>query len=135
VARESVNTWFASTASSRLDDPKSGAIVLIEWLRYDDEPLPPHEFAYIVQSGCTAVKTDEKNDYTVCAKFGLRGSEINLLDVYRDRTEISLPACEESCPDRSHLPLNAHSLTDHDQGRRILGKGAGRDVEQVKTGG
>jgi predicted phage terminase large subunit-like protein len=64
-----------------------GNIFKLEWLRYDEERVPPSACDYVVQSWDTAIQVHETNDYTVCATFGIRGQTAHLLDIYRARID------------------------------------------------
>lgn len=68
--------------------PDGGNIFRLQWLRYVDEPLPPHAFQYRVQSWDTAIQVAEENDYTVCVTVGVRGKEYHILDVYRGQIDL-----------------------------------------------
>lgn len=63
--------------------PSGGYLFKLEWLNYVEEP--EKHFDYIIQSWDTALATNETNDYTVCATFGLIGKQIHLLDIHRER--------------------------------------------------
>lgn len=67
--------------------PRDGAIIKRQWLvRF---PVAPVRQAsdVIIQSWDTAAKTSEKNDYSVCATFLMRGRVFYLLHVLRIRVE------------------------------------------------
>ncbi|WP_219894314.1 phage terminase large subunit [Aquisediminimonas profunda] len=67
--------------------PEGGYLFKREWLNYTDDAIDPDLFEAIIQSVDTAYMTAENNDYTVCVTFGIRGDEIHILDVYRNRIE------------------------------------------------
>ncbi|MBP8233872.1 MAG: phage terminase large subunit [Rhizorhabdus sp.] len=68
--------------------PAGGHIFKLEWLNYTQTAVDRRAFEYVIQSWDTAYITDEKNDYSVCATLGVRGSEIHILDIYRAKIEI-----------------------------------------------
>ena len=61
--------------------PPGGAMVKTDWLRsYDSKPA---QFGCIYQSWDTANKAGQLNDYSVCTTWGISGTDIYLLDVFR----------------------------------------------------
>ncbi|MEY3703671.1 MAG: hypothetical protein RLZZ561_1291 [Pseudomonadota bacterium] len=66
--------------------PSEGEIVKWSWFRRCAQP-PPRSQLIIVQSWDTASKADEHHDYSVCTTWGIRGDDLFLLDVERDRLD------------------------------------------------
>lgn len=64
-----------------------GNIFKMEWLQYDEKIVDPRSCDHIIQSWDTAVQTADRNDYTVCATFGVKGKIFHILDIYRDRID------------------------------------------------
>src|SRR5580704_8764347 len=60
-------------------------MIKIPWFKRFTSQTRPETFDFIFQSWDTANKTKELNDYSVCATFGVKGKELYLLHVRRDR--------------------------------------------------
>jgi predicted phage terminase large subunit-like protein len=77
--------------------PLEGGLVRAAWFaryREGDLPLP---FERLVQSWDTANKPSELNDFSVCTSWGVSGTHVYLLDVYRRRLaypELKRAVCE-----------------------------------------
>jgi predicted phage terminase large subunit-like protein len=67
--------------------PLEGGLFKRKWLRFSDTISDPERPGQIVQSWDTATKTGGTNDFSVCVTARLRGTEIQILDVYRERLE------------------------------------------------
>ncbi|MEQ9639618.1 MAG: phage terminase large subunit [Alphaproteobacteria bacterium] len=65
--------------------PPEGNLVKLEWFQRYDEPPHFDCFEAIVQSWDTALIPGEGNDYSVCTTWGLLGTRIYLLDVFREQ--------------------------------------------------
>lgn len=78
------HTLFEAQYNQR-PTPAGGYLFEMDWLKYDESPIDPRLCDYVLQSWDTAYMTDEKNDYTVCATFGVIGSDYHLLDIYRQK--------------------------------------------------
>jgi predicted phage terminase large subunit-like protein len=65
--------------------PLGGGMIKIPWFKRFTSQTRPETFDFIFQSWDTANKTKELNDYSVCATFGVKGKELYLLHVRRDR--------------------------------------------------
>ena len=58
---------------------------MVSWFaRYDELP---ENFERVFQSWDTASKTGERNSYSVCTTWGIKGKHIYLIDVFRKRLE------------------------------------------------
>jgi len=76
--------------------PLGGGLVKAEWFkRYRPSEKPAH-FDRIVQSWDTANKATELSDYSVCTTWGVKGKELFLLAVFRQRLEY--PALKRAYP-------------------------------------
>lgn len=65
--------------------PVGGAIVKNEWFRYYEQSELPSRFPIVLQSGDTANKSGELNDYSVCTTWGATWDIYYLLSVFRRR--------------------------------------------------
>lgn len=65
--------------------PEGGAIIHAEWLRWYE--LPQMKYERIIQSWDTGYKTEEGNDYSVCATIGLSFEGYDVLDLWREKVE------------------------------------------------
>src|SRR5262249_38696034 len=67
--------------------PQGGGIVKLDWFRrYRPEELPA-QFERVVQSWDTADKASERDDFSVCTSWGIKGPELYLVDVLRVRLD------------------------------------------------
>lgn len=67
--------------------PPDGNLLKMEWFRTYDSP-PAHEsYGVVLQSWDLAIKTGERNDYSVCTTWLILGQDFYLLDVLRKRVE------------------------------------------------
>lgn len=67
--------------------PAGGSVIKLDWLvRYAEVP-EPQEGDRIIQSWDTASKVSDRNDYSVCTTWLMRGKEYFLLHVARQRLE------------------------------------------------
>jgi hypothetical protein len=66
--------------------PPDGNAIRREWLRYYD--TAPSQLDLVMASWDTASTLSEVSDYSVGTVWGLRGSDIYLLDVVRGRLEV-----------------------------------------------
>ncbi|HET9849182.1 MAG TPA: phage terminase large subunit [Candidatus Dormibacteraeota bacterium] len=65
--------------------PLGGGMVKLDWFRRYTAKDRPETFDRIVQSWDTASKDTEFSDYSVCTTWGIKGQQLFLLDVYRQR--------------------------------------------------
>jgi predicted phage terminase large subunit-like protein len=96
--------------------PEEGNIIRREWIRYYEQRPDPLDL--IIVSWDTASTLAETSDYSVGTVWGLRGSEIYLLDVIRGRFET--PDLRRRILDL-HQQHHAHAtlIEDSDIGRAI----------------
>ena len=81
--------------------PLGGGLVKAEWFkRYRPSEKPAH-FDRIVQSWDTANKATELSDYSVCTTWGVKGKELFLLAVSRQRLEY--PALKRAVREQQSL--------------------------------
>jgi predicted phage terminase large subunit-like protein len=67
--------------------PADGAMIKWRWFRTYDRPLRREAGDQVVQSWDTANKAGERNDYSVCTTWLIRGEAYYLLDLHRERLE------------------------------------------------
>jgi predicted phage terminase large subunit-like protein len=67
--------------------PLGGGLVKAEWFKYYGEKDRPESFDRIVQSWDTANKATELSDFSVCTTWGVKGKNLFLLAVFRQRLE------------------------------------------------
>ena len=74
-------------AAQYLQDPvpAEGNIVKVDWLRTYDPALVDTSQGKIVQSWDTAMKVEERHDWSVCITALVRRREVYILDVWRQR--------------------------------------------------
>ena len=67
--------------------PLGGGLVKAEWFKRYGEKDRPERFDRIVQSWDTANKATELSDFSVCTTWGVRGKNLYLLGLLRQRLE------------------------------------------------
>jgi predicted phage terminase large subunit-like protein len=67
--------------------PLGGGLVKAEWFKRYRENERPERFDRIVQSWDTANKATELSDFSVCTTWGVKGKDLFLLAVFRQRLE------------------------------------------------
>jgi predicted phage terminase large subunit-like protein len=67
--------------------PLGGGLVKTEWFKRYRAHERPERFDRIVQSWDTANKATELSDFSVCTTWGIKGKELFLLAVFRQRLE------------------------------------------------
>lgn len=67
--------------------PFGGGLVKEEWLKYYEPYMRPAKFDQVVQSWDTANKAEEFADPSVCTTWGIKGKDLYLLDVRRERLD------------------------------------------------
>lgn len=65
--------------------PAGGYLFKLEWLRYAESAVDPTLCDWVVQSWDTALQTDERNDFTVCATIGKIGQNYHILDIMQQK--------------------------------------------------
>lgn len=65
--------------------PPKGNLVKLEWFERYDELLQRDQYEAVFQSWDTAMVPGEGNDYSVCTTWGILGSRLYLLDVFREQ--------------------------------------------------
>jgi predicted phage terminase large subunit-like protein len=81
--------------------PLGGGLVKAEWFKRFRENQRPDRFDRIVQSWDTANKATELSDFSVCTTGGVKGKDLFLLAVYRQRLEY--PALKRAVRDQQSL--------------------------------
>lgn len=88
---EGIRSEIGSTAFSAqyLQDPlpAAGNAIKADWLREYDPATLDHDHGMIVQSWDTAMKDEERHDCSVCITAFVRGRQVYVLDVWRQRVE------------------------------------------------
>ncbi|HNC11723.1 MAG TPA: phage terminase large subunit [Cyclobacteriaceae bacterium] len=71
------------------DCPRGGGIIKREWLEKNYyEPFDrPQNFDFIIQSWDTAFKKGMHNDFSACVTAGIKGNDIYVLDVFKQKIE------------------------------------------------
>jgi predicted phage terminase large subunit-like protein len=65
--------------------PAGGGVVKLEWFRRYTDADRPESFERVLQSWDTANTVKGGSDYSVCTTWGVKGKEVWLLNVYRQR--------------------------------------------------
>jgi predicted phage terminase large subunit-like protein len=81
--------------------PLGGGLVKAEWFKYFGEKDRPESFDRIVQSWDTANKATELSDFSVCTTWGLKGKNLYLLGLLRQRLEY--PALKRAVREQQNL--------------------------------
>jgi predicted phage terminase large subunit-like protein len=81
--------------------PLGGGLVKAEWFKRYRESELPERFDRIVQSWDTANKATELSDFSVCTTWGLKGKNLFLLAVFRQRLEY--PALKRAVREQQRL--------------------------------
>src|SRR6516164_3418296 len=81
--------------------PLGGGLVKAEWFKRYDEKERPESFDRIVQSWDTANKATELSDFSVCTTWGVKGKNVYLLGLLRQRLEY--PALKRAVRDQQNL--------------------------------
>jgi predicted phage terminase large subunit-like protein len=97
--------------------PLGGGLVKAEWLkRYDKER--PEDFKRIVQSWDTANKATELSDFSVCTTWGVRGKDLYLLGLLRQRLEY--PALKRAAREQSLYDATEVLIEDKASGTQLI---------------
>ena len=81
--------------------PLGGGLVKAEWFKRYRESELPERFDRIVQSWDTANKATELSDFSVCTTWGVKGKNLFLLAVFRQRLEY--PALKRAVREQQRL--------------------------------
>jgi predicted phage terminase large subunit-like protein len=81
--------------------PLGGGLVKAEWFKYFGEKDRPESFDRIVQSWDTANKATELSDFSVCTTWGIKGKNLYLLGLLRQRLEY--PALKRAVREQQNL--------------------------------
>jgi predicted phage terminase large subunit-like protein len=83
--RQTVGEYNFAAQYQQSPAPLEGGLVKAAWFRsYRKADLPSH-FGQIIQSWDTANTLSELSDYSVCTTWGLKGKNIYLIDVFRQK--------------------------------------------------
>jgi predicted phage terminase large subunit-like protein len=89
-----------------------GGLVKAEWFKRYGEKERPERFERIVQSWDTANKATELSDFSVCTTWGVRGKNLYLLGLLRQRLEY--PALKRAVREQQNL-FNATEVLIEDK--------------------
>jgi predicted phage terminase large subunit-like protein len=92
--------------------PLGGGLVKAEWFKRYGETERPERFERIVQSWDTANKASELSDFSVCTTWGIRGKNLYLLGLLRQRLEY--PALKRAVREQQNL-FNATEVLIEDK--------------------
>src|SRR5262244_3728544 len=92
--------------------PLGGGLVKAEWFKRYAEKERPDSFDRIVQSWDTANKATELSDFSVCTTWGVRGKNLYLLGLLRQRLEY--PALKRAVREQQNL-FNATEVLIEDK--------------------
>lgn len=81
--RKQIGQYWFSALYQQEPVPSDFQIFRQEWFENYYDVAPP--CSYIIQTWDTAYELGEKNDYSVCATWGLSGNDFYLLDLFRKR--------------------------------------------------
>src|SRR5204862_1679991 len=81
--------------------PLGGGLVKAEWFKRYRENERPERFDRIVQSWDTANKASELSDFSVCTTSGVKGKNLFLLALFRQRLEY--PALKRAAREQQSL--------------------------------
>jgi predicted phage terminase large subunit-like protein len=81
--------------------PLGGGLVKAEWFKRYSESEQPAHFDRIVQSWDTANKATELSDFSVCTTWGVKGKNVYLLGLLRQRLEY--PALKHAVREQQNL--------------------------------
>jgi predicted phage terminase large subunit-like protein len=81
--------------------PLGGGLVKAEWFKRYGEHERPKRFERVVQSWDTANKATELSDFSVCTTWGIRGKDVYLLGLLRQRLEY--PALKRAVREQQSL--------------------------------
>jgi len=92
--------------------PLGGGLVKAEWFKRYGETERPERFERVVQSWDTANKATELSDFSVCTTWGIRGKNLYLLGLLRQRLEY--PALKRAVREQQNL-FNATEVLIEDK--------------------
>ena len=106
--------------------PQSGLIVKREWLKFYSSHEKPERFDQIIQSWDTANKDTELSNYSVCTTWGLKGSHLFLLDVFRRK--LDFPGLKKAVLELARLyPTSVVLIEDKASGTSL--------IQELRAGG
>jgi predicted phage terminase large subunit-like protein len=99
--------------------PLGGGLVKVEWFKRYGEKDRPERFDRIVQSWDTANKATELSDFSVCTTWGVRGKDLFLLGLFRQRLEY--PALKRAVRElQSLFAANEVLIEDKASGTQLI---------------
>jgi predicted phage terminase large subunit-like protein len=99
--------------------PSGGGLVKAEWFKRYRDNERPERFDRIVQSWDTANKATELSDFSVCTTWGLKGNNLFLIALFRQRLEY--PALKRAVRDQqSRFGANVVLIEDRASGTQLI---------------
>jgi predicted phage terminase large subunit-like protein len=99
--------------------PLGGGLVKAEWFKRYRENERPERFDRIVQSWDTANKATELSDFSVCTTWGVKGKNLFLVAVFRQRLEY--PALKRAVREQQSLfDANEVLIEDKASGTQLI---------------
>jgi predicted phage terminase large subunit-like protein len=99
--------------------PLGGGLVKAEWFKRYGEKDRPERFDRIVQSWDTANKATELSDFSVCTTWGVKGKDLFLLGLFRQRLEY--PALKRAVRElQSLFAANEVLIEDKASGTQLI---------------
>jgi predicted phage terminase large subunit-like protein len=96
-----------------------GGLVKVGWFRRYRNNDRPERFEHIVQSWDTANKATELSDFSVCTTWGVKGKDLYLLAVFRQRLEY--PALKRAVREhQSEFGANVVLIEDKASGTQLI---------------
>src|SRR6516164_2865877 len=99
--RRTIGEYNFAGQYQRAPAPLGGGLVKAEWFKRYDDKERPEGFDRIVQSWDTANKATELSDFSVCTTWGVKGKNVYLLGLLRQRLEY--PALKRAVRDQQNL--------------------------------
>jgi hypothetical protein len=86
--RRTIGEYHFAGQYQQTPAPLGGGLVKAEWFKRYRQSELPGRFDRIVQSWDTANKATELSDFSVCTTWGVKGKELFLLAVFRQKLDI-----------------------------------------------
>ncbi|MDP9052012.1 MAG: phage terminase large subunit [Acidobacteriota bacterium] len=83
--REAIGEYNFQSQYQQNPTTREGGLIKREWIKYCEPADWPRVFEYVLQSWDTAIKSGDRNDYSVCTTWGIYNGNFYLMDVFRKR--------------------------------------------------